>query len=163
MSHLPPNWTCIEVGDFARAAGCGRAQRTGVLVDLPLLRRRFPALHRAHPYDLYVGHLAHLLPIRDVVVLRCHPVELAHRLARAHRGTLADRNANVVAEAIDLVLREAVGPGRRVWELDTSGRTASDVAVEVGRRLARRGPSRFGRVDWLADSRVTDYLLDRTP
>ncbi|HLM90601.1 MAG TPA: hypothetical protein VK424_00875 [Thermoplasmata archaeon] len=150
------------MGNLAVEAQCGRRVGKGILVDLAALRRKFPALHRARPYDLYVGHLAHLLPIRDVVVLRCHPVELGRRLARARRGTRADQNANVVAEAIDLVLREALAPGHRVWEVDTSGRTPADVAGEVEHHLTRRGPSRVGRVDWLADTRVTNYLLDRT-
>jgi adenylate kinase len=150
-----------EVGDFAVATGCGRRQGRTVTVDLPRLEREFSALHRAVGLDVYVGHLAHLLPIRDVVVLRCHPLELARRLGRARRGTRSDREANVVAEAIDLVLREAVAPRRRVWEVDTTGRTKADVATEVRRCIARRSSSRFGKVDWLADPRVTDYLLDR--
>jgi broad-specificity NMP kinase len=69
----------------------------------------------------------------------------------------------VTSEAIDLVLGEAVGPGRRVWEVDTTGRSPRQVAEEVRRRLRRRGPSSFGRVRWLADPTVTDYLLDAGP
>ncbi|MGP8071894.1 MAG: AAA family ATPase [Thermoplasmata archaeon] len=160
-AELPPRWSVIEVADLALAAGCGRRQGQGVLVDLNVLQRRFPALERAHPHDVYVGHLAHLLPISDVVVLRCHPVELGRRLARVRRGNPAERTANVVSEAIDLILGEAVTLGRRVWEVDTTGRTPSEVALEVRRRILRRDPSRLGRVDWLADPRVTDYLLDR--
>lgn len=67
------------------------------------------------------------------------------------------------SEAIDLVLREAIGPGRRVWEVDTTGRSPRQVASEVRRRLRRRGPSSYGHVRWLADPTVTDYLLDAGP
>ena len=161
--RLRPRWSVIEVGDLAVASGCGRRAGRGVEVDLQRLRKKFRALHRVRPYDVYVGHLAHLLPIRDVVVLRCRPVELGDRLTRSRRGSRQDRHDNVVSEAIDLVLREALSPRRRVWEIDTTGRPASIVATEVNRRIARRGPSRVGSIDWLADPEVTDYLLDPAP
>jgi adenylate kinase len=134
-----------------------------VNVDLVRLQRRFRALRAGRPYDIYVGHLAHLLPIRDVVVLRCHPLELRRRLERGRRGRPADRDANAVAEAIDVVLREALVLGRRVWEVDTTGRSPTEVAALVERRLTHRGPTRRAGVDWLADPRVTAYLLDRAP
>lgn len=110
---------------------------------------------------MVVGHLAHLLPIPDVVVLRCHPAELARRLARARRGSPADRRENVLAEATDVVLEESVGRGRRVWEIDTTARPVRAVARAVARRLRGRGPSSYGAVDWLSDPRVTAHLLDR--
>jgi adenylate kinase len=97
--------------------------------------------------------------VRDVVVLRCHPVELLARLRTARRGTAADRTENVLAEATDVVLQEALRMRRRVWEVDTTGRSVAEVAREVDRIVRdRRGP-RHGDVDWLADPLVTDYLL----
>jgi broad-specificity NMP kinase len=158
---MGPRFSVIEVGELAVRSGCGVRVRGGVEVDLNRLQREFARLHRNRPHDLYVGHLAHLLPIRDAIVLRCHPVELAQRLARARRGSPSERAENAAAEAIDLVLREALRLGRRVWEVDTSGRSPTAVAQEVARRWRRRGPPRFGTVDWLADPSVTDYLLDR--
>lgn len=160
---LRAEFSVIEIGDLAVSAGLGRRRARSVLVDLSELQRRFGRLHRGCPYEVYVGHLAHLLPIRDVVVLRCNPVVLAERLRRARRGSVRDRSDNVVSEAIDLVLREAVGPGRRVWEVDTTGRSPTQVAREVRLRLRRRGRSEYGRLRWLADRRVTDYLLDAAP
>ncbi|HTS33994.1 MAG TPA: AAA family ATPase [Thermoplasmata archaeon] len=160
---LRPWYSVVEVGEFARRAGLGSGVRRAVVVDLARLRQRFRRLQRERPQDVYVGHLAHLLPVRDVVVLRCHPLELDRRLRRARRGRAREREANVGSEAIDLVLREAIGPGRRVWEVDTTGRSPRQVASEVRRRLRRRGPSSYGHVRWLADPTVTDYLLDAGP
>jgi adenylate kinase len=156
---LRPRWTSVEVAELARRTGTGRREGRGVVVDLAALRARL----RAEPpeQDLVVGHLAHLLPCRAAVVLRCHPRELGRRLARVRRGTKAERAANVVAEAIDTVLSEAVGAGVPVLEVDTTGRSARAVAREVGRWLATGGRSRYGRVDWLGDPRVTAHLLDR--
>ncbi len=110
---------------------------------------------------MLVGHLAHLLPVSGVIVLRCHPVILERRLRRAHRGSARDRRANYVAEAIDLVAREASERGLPIWQVDTSRSTVAGVARSVERLLRTRpGPTRRA-VDWLSDSHVTAHLLDR--
>ncbi|MGI0133242.1 MAG: hypothetical protein ACREDK_09205, partial [Thermoplasmata archaeon] len=98
----------------------------------------------------------------DAIVLRCHPVELARRLARAHRGSARDRQANVEAEATDLVLLEALARHRRVWEVDTTGRSIAEVARQVRSILDHRPPPHHGSVDWLADASVTAHLLPPT-
>ena len=153
----------VEVAELAERTGTARPTRRGVEVDLARLRT---ALRRPHGWGdarVVVGHLAHLLPVRDVVVLRCHPHELARRLLLARRGTARERRENVLAEALDVVLAEAVRPGRRVWEVDTTDRTVGAVARRVGRLLARRGRPSYGGVDWLSDPEVTAHLLDRGP
>ena len=160
---LRDTYDVIEVGAWALHTGYGRRRGASVTVAMAELTRAFRRLHRAEPHEVYVGHLAHLLPIRDVVVLRCHPRELGRRLGRARRGSPRDRQENAVAEALDLILLEALAPGRRVWEIDTTGRSPSAVAREVSHRLARRGPTRAGRVRWLEDPSVTDYLLEQAP
>jgi len=154
---LAPGVRSIEVADWALLQGLGRRVGRSVVVDLARLGPP-PA-----SYDLVVGHLAHLLPVHDVIVLRCRPAALARRLAGARRGTARDRRANVEAEALDVVLVEAVALGRRVWEIDTSRRSVGSVAREVAERLRRGGPARLGTVDWLRDPRLTAHLLDRPP
>ncbi len=160
---LPEAWSPVEVGEWAGRAGHARRLRGSWIVDLAALQRDFARLHRAFPHPVYVGHLAHLLPIRDVIVLRCHPRELARRLARARRGTPRQQTANVVAEALDLILVESLTLGRRVWEVDTTGRDPRDVARIVVRLLSHRGPPKVGRIRWLEDPTVTDYLLEQAP
>jgi adenylate kinase len=162
-ASLAPSLRSVEVGELARAWGLARPFGGGLEVDLPHLRLAVRSRTNRLPFDLVVGHLSHLLPLRDVVVLRCHPEELARRLRSARRGSAADRQANYVAEALDVVLREAVGPGRRVWEVDTTGRSVPEVARAVARRVRERGRSSYGRTDWLADPTVTAHLLDRAP
>ena len=160
---LSARYRVVEVADLARAWGVARPLGRGVEVDLERLISAFRRRAGRLPYELVVGHLAHLLPVRDVVVLRCHPEKLARRLRAARRGSAEDRRANYVAEALDLVLAEAVRPRRTVWEVDTSGRSVAHVARAVAERVRQRGPSDYGRVDWLADPRVTAHLLDRSP
>ena len=158
-SRLRPGVRSVEVGDLAVAWGFARRSPGGLTVDLERMRRRFR--HGPPGVDLVVGHLAHLLPVRDVVVLRCHPEELRRRLDRSRRGSERDRRENYLAEALDAVLVEAVRPGRRVWEVDTTGRSPDAVARAVRRLVRLRPPSRYGRVDWLADPRVTAHLLPK--
>lgn len=152
----------MEVSELARALGTGTPNGRGVVVDLEATARAWRA-GRVPPVDVLVGHLAHFLPVRDVVILRCHPRELARRLARHRPATDEERHANLVAEATDAVLIEALRLRRRVWEVDTTGRTPTSVAQDVTRRLRRRGPPSYGRVDWLSDAWVSEHLLDWSP
>jgi adenylate kinase len=153
----------VEVADLACAWGLARTIPGGVEVDLPRLVRHARNPRALDHFDVVVGHLAHLLPLRDVVVLRCDPIELDRRLRRAHRGSAATQAQNVAAEATDVIRWEATGPGRRVYQVDTTGRSSSTVAHAVRAFARSRRPGRAIRVDWLSDPRVTDYLLDRAP
>lgn len=157
---LAPGVASIEVGELALQCSSGRKIRGGVEIDLDRLAESLRRRTVRSRVDLLIGHVAHLLPVRDVIVLRCHPLELGRRLERAGRRSARERRENVLAEALDVVLVEARRPGRRVWEIDTTGRRVADVAHEVARRLRHRGPSRYGGIDWLADPRVTATLLD---
>ena len=159
-SLLPRRWRVSEVRDLAVTLGAGDRRGHLVVVDLPRLRRR---LARSHPagIEVLVGHLARLLPVEGVSVLRCHPRALGRRLSRARRASQKTRRANVIAEASDLVLLEALDRHIPVWEVDTTRRSPRAVAQVVVRLTRRWQPSRFGRVDWLADPWVTAHLLDR--
>ncbi len=150
----------IEVSELALEWGLAHRRGGALMVDLAGMRRRYR--RNPPPVDVVVGHLAHLLPVRDVLVLRCHPDVLAGRLRRARRGSARDRRENYLSEALDLVLVEARRPGRRVWEVDTTHRSPEGVARIVSRVLQRRPPPRYGLVDWLADPVVTEHLLEGT-
>ncbi|HYB77913.1 MAG TPA: adenylate kinase family protein [Thermoplasmata archaeon] len=149
-----------EVGDIARRLGCARGDSNRVVVDVGRLVRLLRQKPSRFESDLVVGHLAHLLPIRDVVVLRCHPQELARRLRAAGKGNARNRKENVLAEAIGLIMSEALARGRIVLEVDTSGRTPAQVAREVERWASGPRHARWGRVDWLRDPAVTEHLMD---
>jgi adenylate kinase len=157
--RLPAHLHATELRELALRLGVGwRRGRHTVEVDLPGLRRVFRSHARTLPAGVLVGHLAHLLPVQYIVVLRCHPRELARRLGRAGRSP-RDRDANVLAEALDVVLVEALATGVPVREVDTTGRSPTAVARLVT-DLVRRGPvARYGRVNWLADRWVTEELL----
>lgn len=156
----PPR--CVEVGDLALRLGCASGRGRGVVVDLARLARRIDRGDAAG-VDVVVGHLAHLLPVRKVVLLRCDPRELADRLRRARRGSPRLRAENVLAEAVDVLRVEAERLGRSVVEVDTTGRSPAAVAREVRRRIRGRWRATRRGVDWLGDPAVTDYLLRGGP
>ncbi len=146
----------VEVSDLrphARRRPPARVRRQGpVLVDLAkaagMLQAR--ALRARGPL-VVVGHLSHLLPIERVVLLRCRPDVLRKRLER--RGVRGRALLeNVESEAVDVILQEAVGLGRRIWELDTTHLGPAEVAARVRSIIDGRRKPAFGRVDWLKDA-----------
>jgi adenylate kinase len=159
---LSARWTVREVAELARDLGAGRRKGRVVRVDLEKLRRALDREPDRRP-NVLVGHLAHLLPVDGVVVLRCHPVELDRRLTRGRRGSRATRQSNFVVEAVDLVLDEALRRRVPVWEVDTSDRAPRAVARTVERILQGLVPPSRAHVDWLSDPRVTAHLLRPRP
>jgi len=95
------------------------------------------------------SHLAHLFSADRVVVLRCHPDELAERL-EARGESDAKMRENAEAEALDVVLSEAVAEhGRdRVYEIDTTGRDPEAVAADIEAVIAGEREPSAGTVDF---------------
>ena len=84
------------------------------------------------------GHLGceMKLPVLRVFVLRCEPGELRRRLAP--RGYPAEKIAgNALSEALDYctVLSEKNHGKRKVWEIDTTKKTAAQTASEIEKVL----------------------------
>ncbi len=151
----------LEVRDLAIRLGAGhRVGRAQVEVDVGKLRAAFRRYQRSHPAGVVVGHLAHLLSVQYVVLLRCHPRELERRLRRAHRQASSVAE-NVLAEALDVVLIEALRRRLPVYEVDTTGTSPTEAARRVQRLLTRAPRSRYGRIRWLSDPAVTAQLLRR--
>jgi adenylate kinase len=102
---------------------------------------------------LVESHLAHLLDVDRVVVLRCAPGELERRLVE--RGEPTEKaQENAESEALDVILSESVRIHGEsdVYEIDTTEREPDDVATEIQRAIAGdRAPS-AGDVDF------TEYL-----
>ncbi len=99
------------------------------------------------------AHYSHLLDVDTVVVLRCRPDVLRQRLMS--RGWTEDKvRENVEAEAIDVVLQEALRRTDRVYQIDTTELTpeaTADRVLEIlGGRTEGHGPD---AVDW------TDVVL----
>ncbi|MFB6142514.1 MAG: adenylate kinase family protein [Halorientalis sp.] len=106
------------------------AERDTLVADVDALRKWF-----ADREDVLVeSHLAHLLPVDRVVVLRCHPEELERRL-RERDEPEATVTENAESEALDVILSAAVERHGRdsVYEIDTTDRSPAAVADEIAR------------------------------
>jgi adenylate kinase len=105
--------------------------------------------------DLLVeSHLAHLLDVDRVVVLRCHPRDLASRLRERGEESEASIVENAESEALDVILAEAVERHGEdvVYEIDTTDRTPEAVADDVAAAIRDELGPRVGVVDF------TEYL-----
>jgi adenylate kinase len=93
------------------------------------------------------GHVAHFLPADAVVILRAAPRVLRERLAE--RGwNKAKIDENVEAEALDVILIEALEMNDNVYEIDTTCLTPEQTAEAV--REIARGTDRYkpGSIDF---------------
>jgi len=105
------------------------------------------------------GHLSHMLKGTDaVIVLRCNPRVLGKRLeARGYARLKIDENTQ--AEALDIILCEAIEACDRVYEVDTTSMTPEetwDAVAEILRSLMlkERIPPEYlpGAIDWIEEA-----------
>ncbi len=96
------------------------------------------------------GHLSHHLDCDLCIVLRCRPDILEERLSERDysKQKIAE---NVEAETLDIVLSEAVENQENILEVDTTGRTAEEVAKEIIDKI-EKNKTGYGDIDW------TSYL-----
>jgi adenylate kinase len=114
-------WQVVDVKAWAKAEGCvvgyDEADQAAV-IDVRRLARRMPAGQRL----LFEGHLSHLLPVDLAWVVRCDPDVLRPRLVA--RGYPPAKVAeNLEAEALDLILQEALDGVPRVVQRDGTRRS----------------------------------------
>jgi len=124
-------------------------ERDAVVADMELIRERLAEIleeekgqdsekkkvngeekaDRNENITIIESHLAHY--ITDIViVLRAYPPELKKRLEK--RGYSKEKiNENAEAESIDLILAEAFEWCKKVFEVNTTGRTAEETAGDV--------------------------------
>ncbi len=98
------------------------------------------------------GHFAHHFA-DEAIVLRLHPNRLRERLeARGYPKSKIDEN--VEAEAIDLILIEALELCSKVHEIDTTDRSPEEVASLVISVIKREIEMPPGGIDWLGDPEI---------
>ena len=119
----------VHVNDLIKDGyDMGRDVERGCLIaDIPKLSRYVKSLKGD---VLMEGHTSHLLPADTVIVLRASPAVLRERLKG--RGWSAVKiNENVEAEALDLILVEALDTDKKVYEIDTTNMTPMQVKDAV--------------------------------
>ncbi len=158
----------IELSSLVRNEGLytrfDRVRKT-YIVDEAKVRRRLKALSRSSDRIVLPTHLVgRFLPkasVKLALVLRLDPVVLYKRL-RARGWTKQKAWENTEAEILDVCLQESrslLGP-RKVFEIDTTRKSAGRVYREALYALSRCRKSRSGQVNWLA--RYDPLELERT-
>jgi adenylate kinase len=114
-------WSVVDVKAWAREQGCVVAyddEDQAEVIDVRRLAKRMPPGDRV----LLEGHLSHLLPVDVAWVVRCDPDVLRPRLeARGYKPSKVAENLE--AEALDLILSEALDHAPRVVQRDGTRRS----------------------------------------
>ena len=148
----------VELGNLVRKERLytrfDKAKKT-YIVDEGKLRRRLEVLSRSPERVVLPTHLiGRFLPkasVKMALVLRLDPVVLYNRL-RARGWTKRKAWENTEAEILDVCLHEShllLGP-RKVYEIDTTRKSAASVYKEAVRTLSRGRTGGSEVVNWLA-------------
>lgn len=141
-------YAVVDLDEVARREGLivGRDETRGTdVVDVDALRER---LRVPAKIAFLKGHYSHLMDVNIAIVLRCRPSVLGKRLA-ARGWPEAKVRENLEAEAIDVVLQQAVSRLDRVYQVDTSSLTPPQSADQILEILEGRTEGHGPRdVDW---------------
>ena len=144
-------YTVVDLDEVARRDGfvTGRdAVRQTDEVDVEALRDglRVPA-----KIAFLRSHFAHRMRVNVAIVLRCRPSMLRQRLEARGWGPEKVRE-NVEAEAIDVILQEAVANLPFVYEVDTTDLTPEATADAILAVLQGKTKGHEpGSVDWTSE------------
>lgn len=142
-------WRVVDLKAWAEDEGAvvGHDDADGSdILDVDRLADRLPADDGA--VVLYEGHLSHLVGVDVAWVLRCDPDVLRPRLES--RGYPAAKvQENLEAEALDLILQEALDEGALVVQRDGTRRNPDELLsafVETGPEALKTND--LEPVDW---------------
>lgn len=106
-------------------------ERDAVIADMELVKQRLKEIisERENEVIILESHLAHY--IADIVIiLRAYPPELKIRLkARGYSGKKIEEN--VEAEALDVILVEAFEWCKKVFEINTTGKSIEETGQNI--------------------------------
>ena len=107
--------------------------------------------------NIIEGILAHLLKANIVIVLRSNPHVLEKRLKK-RKWSKAKIKENIQAEILDEIVIEALEKHSKVYEIDTSKKSAKNTTEIIEKIVNKKGVKyRAGRIDW--SEKYKNYLL----
>ena len=144
-------YAVVDLAEIARREGfiIGRDEkRQTEEVDVVALREH---LRISAKVAFLKGHYSHQMEVNLAIILRCRPSVLRARLER--RGWPPQKvRENVEAEAIDVILQEAVDRLPFVFEVDTTNATAEETAEAILAILQGKTKGHEpGSVDWASE------------
>jgi len=94
------------------------------------------------------GHLAHLLSVDMILVLRCSPKILEKRLGKKKYNKKKIME-NIEAEAVDVITVESLERYKKVYEIDTTNINQEKAAEDVESILGGKFKNyEVGNIDW---------------
>ncbi len=139
---LSEKYEVHSVKELAESYECSEKDDTGeLLVDVDCLKGKIGN-------GIIEGHLSHLLNPDLIILLRCNPEVLRKRLEG--RGYSDEKlRENLEAEAVDVILEEALETGRPVFEIDSTERSAEETASAIIDILNGNTEGyEAGKIDW---------------
>jgi len=159
-------YTVVHLHRFAKEHHCVAGKdrkRNTQLIDMVKLEKAIKKHYPGEALVFFDGHIGHLLrSMEKVILLRCHPKVLELRLLKK-KWNAKKRRENIEAEILDVILCEAVQwhASEDIFEIDTTKRTAKDVAAIIVRLVHKNfQPTRtyrVGQIDW------SEEILSRDP
>ena len=126
-------WRVVNLNKFAREKRlfCGHdEERECDIVDVDMVRKLLREEIRGNENVIVESHYAHSVDSDMLFILRAEPGELRRR-ARAKGWPERKVEENVLAETMGVCVSEAMDEGREFYEIDTTGKSAGDVAREI--------------------------------
>ena len=144
------HYRTIDINSLVRGGmNLGLDPERGCLdADMDALSGHLKSLDSEEPIILE-GHFSHHFA-HWAIVLRLSPSALRPRL-EARGYSQAKIRENLEAEALDVILVEAVEMCPRVDEIDTTGKSAAEVAGMIRKIVEGRLDLPPGQVDWLEE------------
>jgi adenylate kinase len=124
-------WKVLELNQFARERGLLSGydeERKAEVVDLGKIQKALDNIEV--PNMIIESHYAHEMRCDIVIMLRANPGELRKR-GREKGWSVRKTEENVLAEIMEVCKQDALESGRKVFEIDTTGKTPSRVAGEL--------------------------------
>jgi adenylate kinase len=128
------HWKVIHLNDLIKKEHLYTEideERDAIIADMELVRQRLKEIISGKENEVIIleSHLAHYIA-DNVIILRLFPPELKIRLkARAYSEEKIKENLE--AEALDVILVEAFEWCKKVFEIDTTGKSLEETGQDI--------------------------------
>lgn len=146
LNRLETDFRKIHLTEFIEEREVGEEVNDITEVDAENLKEEIDKEIEDQEDVIIEGHLAHHIQSELCIVLRCNPEKLKERLS-TREYTEQKVMENVEAEALDVILSEAVQIQENVLELDTTDKTIEEVVKKVEEGIEKKETG-YGNVDW---------------
>jgi adenylate kinase len=130
-------WKVIHLNELAEEKNlyCGYdKKRKCKIVDLDKIEKELEKIAKSGKNLIIESHYAHDIPCDVVVILRCNPTELRKRM-QSKGWSKAKIEENIEAEIMEICKSEALEFGKKIVEIDTTGKNPETVAKEIVEKL----------------------------